>query len=68
MYKGHKIIALCITQLHNEMNYDFVYALNNILNKCGYRLLFIILTWIFTERDKIKRQRSSIRSHRFRHS
>jgi diguanylate cyclase (GGDEF)-like protein len=38
MYKDHKIIALCITQLHNEMNYDFVYALNNILNKCGYRL------------------------------
>lgn len=38
VYKNHKIIALCITQLHNEMNCDFVHALNNILNESGYRL------------------------------
>ena len=42
VYKNHKIIALCITQLHNEMNCDFVHALNNILNESdiGFYLPF----------------------------
>ncbi|HZJ58582.1 MAG TPA: GGDEF domain-containing protein [Clostridia bacterium] len=38
MYKDHKIIALCITQLHDERNFDFVSALNKKINDFGYKL------------------------------
>lgn len=39
MYKGYKIIALCVTKLHNEDIYEFVSSLNKRLLAANARLL-----------------------------
>ena len=38
MFGKYKIIALCITHIHDERNFNFVCALNDALNKLGYKL------------------------------
>lgn len=38
MFGKYKVIALCITHIHDERNFNFVCSLNDALNKLGYKL------------------------------